>query len=141
MPGVGRCLLQHSWEGGREGGKKGGQPGGGRRLERGMKRVKQCLGALFSFSSIPKQQISPGLRQAISVPARRCNLMLGFPAALGAARGILRVCPTQVEASLPPFLCWASSGTGRGHCPGLGHSGISSCLSYSWFLAEKRNKF
>lgn len=32
----------------------------GRWLERGMKRVKQCLGALFSFSSIPKQQISPG---------------------------------------------------------------------------------
>lgn len=25
-----------------------------------MERVKQCLAALFSFSSIPKQQISPG---------------------------------------------------------------------------------
>lgn len=87
-----------------------GKEGG--RLERGVKRVKQCLGALFSFSSIPKQQISPGLGQAISVPARRCDLVLGFPAAPGAARGILRVYPTQVEPSLPPSLCWASAGTG-----------------------------
>lgn len=62
MPGVGSAGASCSIPG-----KEGGQPGGGRRLE----RVKQCLGALFSFSTIPKQQISPGLKQAISVPAQQ----------------------------------------------------------------------
>lgn len=82
-------------------GKEGGQPGAGRWLEHGLKRVNRRLDALFSFSLIFKQQISQGLRYAISIPARQCDLALDFPAAHGAARGILRVCPTQVEASLP----------------------------------------
>lgn len=69
-----------------------------------MKRVKQCLGALFSFSSIPKQQISPGLRQEISIPAQQCDLVLDFPAAPGAARGDPRGLPDTgggFPASLP----------------------------------------
>lgn len=66
-----------------------------------MKRVNQRLDALFSFSLLFKQQISQGLRCVIPIPAQQCNLALDFPAARGAARGILRVCPTQVEASLP----------------------------------------
>lgn len=79
-------------------------------MEHGMKGLKQCLGALFSFGSIAKQQISPGLQQVISVPAQQDNLGLHFP---GAVRGILRVCPAQVEASLLPSLCWLGGGTGN----------------------------
>lgn len=66
------------------------------------------------------------------------DLVLDFPAAPGAAQGILRVCPTQVEASLLPSLRWASAGTGHGECPGLAHSGTSACLSYSWVFLQKR---
>lgn len=92
--------------------------GGGRWLEPGMKRVKQCLGALFSFSSIPKQQISPGLRQEISIPAQQCDLVLDFPAAPGAARGDPRGLPDTgggFPASLPALgtgnaLAWVTQG-------------------------------
>lgn len=83
-----------------------------------MKRVKQCLGALFSFSSIPKQQISPGLRQEISIPAQQCDLVLDFPAAPGAARGDPRGLPDTgggFPASLPALgtgnaLAWVTQG-------------------------------
>lgn len=79
------------------------------------------------------------LLQAISIPAQQCSLVLDFPAAPAAARGILRVFSDTGGASLLPSLLWASSGTGHGECPGLGHSGTSACLSCSWFLAEKRS--
>lgn len=97
-----------------------------------MKRVKQCLGALFSFSSIPKQQISPGLRQEISIPAQQVRSGAGFPCgpwcSAGGSSGFARH-----RWRLPCF----PPCTGHGECPGLVPQGPLLACHIPGFLQKR----